>query len=126
MNILTQPTTNMEIADRINSRQPLNNAPYYDQEIHDYLINKGAEFEQMAEYLLCYRFRLLNAELMRLLFYTDLDRGQVKIQYFYQEDGDEHLLPVAEWLTDVVFSIPTGVNALAKFCQILNAYIDSL
>lgn len=114
----------MQIAERINNRMPINDAPYYNQQIHDYLIENGAQFTQVKQYKLAYVFEIDGKE-MRLLFSTDLDQGNVRIQYWWEEEDDE-MVTVAKWLTHYIFSIPVGPDAFRKFKQILNAYIESL
>ncbi len=121
---LRQPRTNMEVAELINQQLPANDAPYYSQEVHDYLISKGAEFKQLNTYRLSYQFKI-DGEDMRLLFGTDLNQGIVKIQYWWEEEDDE-LMTVSKWVTHYLFSIPVGPDNLVKFKQILNAYIQSL
>lgn len=119
------PQTNMEIADLINQRLPTNDAPYFDRQIHDYLLSKGAHFQQLAAYRLAYYFTI-NGEMIRMVFFTDLDQGNVRIQYWWEEEGTETELPVAKWLTHDLFSIPVGYNSLNRFKQILFAYIETL
>lgn len=116
--------TNMQLAERINDQLPVNDAPYFNQEIHDYLLSKGAKFKQLKDYILSYEFEV-SGEAMRLVFYTDLDQGNVKVQYWFEYE-DEELMPTASWITHALFSIPVGYNAFGKFKQVLYAYIESL
>lgn len=120
-----EPKTNMEVCDLINQQQPFNDGPYFNKDIHEYLLEKGAKFKQEKPYVLSYYFNV-NDEDMRLRFFTDLDMGVVRIEYWWEDDGDDDTLPTNDWLLDYLFSIPVGTEALPKFKQILKAYIQEL
>ena len=126
MNRFTKPQTNMEVCEILNqdNHNP-GDGPYFNIEIHDYLIFKGAKFKQHSQFELSYQF-IVNDEDFRLLFLTDIDQGQVKIQVWFEDDGDEHLLPERKWLTSESFTIPVGIKALDRFITILNAYIHNI
>ena len=114
----------MEVAELIN-QQPISQSPYFSLDIHNYLMEKGADFKKLSNLNIEYRFKI-NGEDMRLLF---LNSGYVKVQVGWLEEvgfEDGKRVEKFEWLTDYTFSIPVGLDAFKKFKQILNAYIESL
>lgn len=116
------PKTNMEVVEQIN-QQPISQSPYFSLDIHNYLMEKGADFKKLDNHNVEYRYTV-NGEDARLLF---LNSGVVKIQVWWEEDEvDGETAQSAGWLTDNTFTVPVGPDCLVKFKQILNAYIEEL
>ena len=117
------PTTNMEVVEQIN-QQPISQSPYFSLDIHNYLMEKGADFKSLNNFNSAeYRYTI-KGDVIRLLF---TNTGVVKIQVWWEEDAvDGETVRSAGWLTDNTFTIPVGLDCLAKFKAIINAYIESL
>ena len=126
MNRFTKPQTNMEVCEILNqdNHNP-RDGQFFNIEIHDWLIFRGAIFKQHSPFELSYNYKV-NDEDFRLLFLTDIDQGHVKIQVWFEDDVYEHLLPERKWLTTESFTIPVGIKALDRFITILNAYIHNI
>jgi hypothetical protein len=107
--------TNMDIVDRINSGLPSQDHSYFNQDIHNYLIGKGATFTDKRPGRFHYVFIVKN-ESVRLYFRDDL----IYIQYLWiEEDGDCGIS--FSWLTDHKFSHPASLD---NFKIILKAYLN--
>ncbi len=126
MNALAlKPTTNMEVVEQINQQYSISQSPYFSLDIHNYLMEKGADFKKLSNLSAEYRYRV-NGEDMRLLF---LNSGNVKIQVgWIEEEGfeDGKRVEKFQWLTDYTFSIPVGTDCLDRFKTILTAYVEEL
>ncbi|MGN6435990.1 MAG: hypothetical protein ACTHMM_05635 [Agriterribacter sp.] len=123
---IVRPADNMEVANRIAANLPAEPSPYFNQEIHDYLMSRGAQFEDCNRGngkgfgKLKYIFEVGN-ERVRLTFRPDNDGELIFIQYWWQED-DPDCGPRHYWLTDHRFTNP---STLEKFKTILNAYLHN-
>ena len=134
------PSTNMEVAAQIAARAERVPSPYFDQEIHDYLLSKGAEFVYRSTGRYMYVIEV-NGERMRLYFRGDAEGEMILIQFlweeagmeegviersFLSEDGKRRIYIIKDgvssmWLTDHRFSHP---GSLDNFRIILNAYLN--
>jgi len=107
-------TTNMDVANMINARMVKEDYPYFNQDVHQFLISKGAEFTDKGNGKFIYTLDI-NGELVRFYFKEEW----VFIQYRWVEE-DEQIGNRVTWLTDHKFTNP---GVLHKFKSIINAYL---
>ncbi|MBX3253941.1 MAG: hypothetical protein KF862_07335 [Chitinophagaceae bacterium] len=119
-----RPADNMEVANRINANLPADPSPYFNIDIHNYLMSRGARFEDCNRGngkgfgKLKYTFEV-GRETVKLVFRPDVDGELIFIQYWWVDD-DPDRIQHGYWLTDHRFTNP---GTLEDFKTILNAYL---
>lgn len=111
--------TNMQVADAIAQQLPANPSPYFNADIHNYLLSKGAKFQDCgngkSKYFFC-----INDEQVQLVFRPDVEGELIFIMYLFEQD-DEEVGYTRSWLIDHRFTNP---GTLEKFKTILNTYLN--